>query len=334
MSEISFLFHLAWFVFASLPPLHLYFLLNQFLFIFFSSCLKITLSNSILWVNNLFWELVFHGCVLPNALPYRATSWLLFSCPVMSDSLWPHGLQDARPLCPSPSLKVCPKFASVMPFSHLILWHPLLLLPSIFPSIRDFSNKSAVHIRRPKHWSFSFSISPFNKYSGLISLKIDWFDLFAVQGTLGSLLQHHSSKTSILWHSAFFTVQLSQPYMTTEKTIVSTIRTFAGRVMCLLLNTLSRFVIAFLPRSNCLLISWLQSPSPVILEPKKRKIVTTSTFSLSICLEVMGPDAMIFIFLISFKLVLSLSSFTIIKRLSSSSSLSTIRVVSPAYLRL
>ena len=235
--------------------------------------------------------MVFHGCVLPNDLPYRATLWLLFSCPVMSDSLRLHGLQDARSLCPSPSAKVCPKFASVMPFSHLILWHPLFLLPSIFPSIRDFFNKSAVHIRWPKHWSVSFSISPSNKYSGLISLKIDWFDLFAVQGTLGSLLQHHSLKTSILWCSAFFTAQLSQPYVTTGKTIALTIQTFTGRVMSLLFNTLSRFVIAFLPRNNHLLISWLQSPSAVILESKKRKSVTASTFS-SVCQKATGLDTL------------------------------------------
>ena len=146
---------------------------------------------------------------------------------------------------------------------------PLLLLPSIFPSIRVFSDESALHIRWPKYWSFSFSISPSNEYSGLISFRIDWFDRHAVQGTLKSLLQHHSSKASILWHSAFFIVQLSHPYMTTGKTIALTRRTFVGKVMSLLFNTLSRLVITFLPRSKRLLISWLQSPSAVILEPKK-----------------------------------------------------------------
>ena len=159
------------------------------------------------------------------------------------------------------------------------LWRPLLLLPSVFPSTSDFSNELAIWIRWPKYWSFSFSISPSNEYSGLISIKIDWFDLPAVHGTLSLLLQHDSLKASILWCSAFFMVQLSQLYVTTGKTIALTIWTFVGKVMFLLFNTLSRFVIAFLPRSNCLLISWLQSPSTVILEPKKRKPVTTPTFS-------------------------------------------------------
>ena len=150
-----------------------------------------------------------------------------------------------------------------MPLNHLILCHPLLLLPSIFPSIRVFSNESVLHIGWPKYWSFSFSISPSNKYSGLISFRIDWLDLLAVQGTLKSLLQHHSSKASILWHSAFFIVQLSYPYMTTGKTIALMRWTFVGKVMSLLFNMLSRLVITFLPRSKCLLISWLQSPSAV-----------------------------------------------------------------------
>ena len=168
---------------------------------------------------------------------------------------------------------------SVMPSNHLILCHPLLLLPSIFPSIRVFSNQSVLCIRWPKYWSSSFSISPSNEYSGLISFKMDWLDLLAVQGTLTSLLQHHSSKASILWRSAFFIVHFSYPYMTTGKTIALTRWTFVGKVMSLLFNMLSRLVITFLPRSNCLLISWLQSPSAVILEPKKRKSVTASTFS-------------------------------------------------------
>ena len=160
---------------------------------------------------------------------------------------------------------------SMMPSSHLILCCPLLLLASIFPSIRVFSNQLVLCIRWPKCWSFSFSISPSNEYSGLISFRMDWLDLLAVQETLKSLLQHHSSKASILWCSAFFTVQLSHPYMTTGKTIALTRRTFVGKVMSLLFNKLSRLVITFLPRSKHLLISWLQSPSAVILEPKKNK---------------------------------------------------------------
>ena len=159
-----------------------------------------------------------------------------------------------------------------MPSNHLILCRPLLLLPSIFPSIRVFSNESALHIRWPKYWSFSFNISPSNEYSGLISFRMDWFDILVVQGTLKSLLQHHSSKASILWHSAFSIVQLSQPYMTTGKTIALTRRAFVSKVMSLVSNVLSRFVIAFLPSSKYLLISWLQSPSAVILEPPKNKV--------------------------------------------------------------
>ena len=156
-----------------------------------------------------------------------------------------------------------------MPSNHLILCRPLLLLPSIFPSIRVFSKESVLHIRWPKYWSFSFSISPSNEYTGFIYFRTDWFDLLAVQGTPKSLLQHHSSKASILWHSAFFIVQLSHPFMTTGKTIALIGWTFVGKVMSLLFNMLSRLVIAFLPRSKRLLISWLQSPSAVILEPPK-----------------------------------------------------------------
>ena len=173
-----------------------------------------------------------------------------------------------------PVLLHLPEFAQtalVMPSSHLTLWHPLLLLPSVFLSIRDFSNESAICIRWPKYWSFSYSISLSSECSGLISHKIDWFDLLTVPGTLMSLLQHHSVKISILWHSAFFKVQHSQPYVTTGKTIALTIRTFVGRVMSLLYNTLLRFVTAFLPRSKSLVISWLQSPSSVILILKTHK---------------------------------------------------------------
>ena len=182
----------------------------------------------------------------------------------------------------------------LMPSNHLILCRPLLLLPSIFPSIRVFSNESALHMRWPKYWSFSFSITPSKEHPGLISFRMDWLDLLAVQGTLKSLLHHHSSKASILRRSAFFTVQLSHPYMTTGKTIALTRRTFVGKVISLLLNMLSRLVITL--RSTCLLISWLQSPSAVILEPPQRKSDTVSTVSPSICHEVMGPDAMIFLF--------------------------------------
>ena len=186
---------------------------------------------------------------------------------------------------------------SVMPFNHLILCHPLLLPPSIFLSIRVFSNESVLCIRWPKYWSFSFSISPSNEYSGLISFRMDWLDLLAVQGTLKSLLQHYTSKASILWCSAFLIVCLSHLYMTTGKTIALTRWTFVGKVMSLLLNILSKLVIAFLPRSKHLLISWLQSPSAMILEPQKIKSVTVSIVSPSICHEMMGPDAMILVFL-------------------------------------
>ena len=158
-----------------------------------------------------------------------------------------------------------------MPSNYLILCHPLLLLPSIFASIGFFSNESVLHIRWPKCWSFSFSISPSDKYSVLISFRMDWLDLLTVQGTLKSLLQHHSLKASILQHSAFFIVQLSHPYMTTGKTIALTRWTFAGKVKSLLFSMLSSLVIVFLPRSKCLLISWLQSPSADILETKKTR---------------------------------------------------------------
>ena len=172
-----------------------------------------------------------------------------------------------------------------MTSNHLIFCCPLLLLPSIFPSIKIFSNESALFIRWPKYWSFSFSTGPSNEYSGLIFLRMDWLDLLAVQGTLKCLLQHHISKASILQCSAFIMAQLSHPYMTTGKTIALTIQTFVGKVMSLLFNTLSRLVIVFLQGAS-VLISWLQSPSAVILEPRKIKFATASIFSLSICHEV------------------------------------------------
>ena len=165
---------------------------------------------------------------------------------------------------------------SVIPSNHLVLCRPLLLPPSIFPNILVFSNESVLHIRWPKYWIFSFSISPFNEYSGLISFRINWFDLLAVQGTLKSLL--HSPKASILWHSVFFMVQPLPPHMTTGKTIVLTRWTFVSQVMSLLFKMLSRLVIAFLPKNKCLLISWLQSHSAVILEPKKMKSDTVHSF--------------------------------------------------------
>ena len=200
----------------------------------------------------------------------------------MSNSLRPHELQHTRPPCPSPTPRVHPptSIESVMPSNHLILCRPLLLLPSIFPSIRVFSNESAVHIRWPKYWSFSFNISPSNEHPGLISFRMDWMDLLAVHGTLKSLLQHHSPKASILRCSAFFIVQLSHPYMTTGKTIILIKWIFVNKVMSLLFNMLSRLVITFLPWSKRLSISWLQSPSAVILEPGKIKSTTVSP---SIC---------------------------------------------------
>ena len=183
---------------------------------------------------------------------------------------------------------------SVMPSYRLILCHPRLLPPSIFPSIRVFSNELALPIRWPKYWTFS--ISPSNEYSGLISFRMDRLDSLAVQGTLKSLLQHHSSKAFILWRSAFFIIQLSHPYMTTGKTIALTRQTFVGKVMPLLFNMLSRLVIAFLPRSTHLLISWLQSPSAMILEPPQHKFSHCFHCTPPICHEVIVPDAMILVF--------------------------------------
>ena len=276
-------------------------------------------------------------------------------------TLRPCGLQHARPPCPLPTPGVYSNSCPLSRWGHLILCCPLLLPPLIFPSIRVFSNESVLRIRWTKYWRFSFSISPSNEYSGLISFRMDWLDLLAVQGTLKSLLQHHNSKASILQHSAFFIVQLSHPYMTTGKTIALTRwifvgkvtalvfmtfymttgkiialtrQTFVDKVISLLFNMLCRFVITFHPRSKHLLISWLQSPSPVILESKKAKSDTVSIVSPSICHEVIRPDAKILVFwMLSFKPAFSLSSFTFIKRLFSSS-LSATRVVSSAYMRL
>ena len=270
------------------------------------------------------WNCVQNKSVEAPEAPVSSVSHL-----VVSNSLWPHPWAAAHQAFPSitnsRSLLKLMSIKSVMPSNHLILCRPLLLSPLIFPSIRVFSNELVLYIRWPKYWSFSFSISPSNEYSGLISFRMDWLDLLAVQGALKNLLQHHSSKASILQRSAFFIVQLSHPYITTGKTIALTRWTFVGKVMSLLFNMLSRLVIAFLPRSKCLLISWLLSPSAVILEPRKIKSLTVSIISPSICHEAMGPDAMMILvfWMLSFKLTFLLSSFTFIKRLFSSSSLST-----------
>ena len=198
---------------------------------------------------------------------------------------WTAARQASLSITNSQSLLKLISIESVMPSNHLILCRPLLLPPSIFPSIRVFSDESVLHIRLPKYWSFSFSISPSSEYSGVISFRMDWLDIFAVQGTLKSLLQHHSSKASILQHSAFFIVQLSHPYMTTGKTKAVTRWTFFDKVMSLLSNMLSRLVITFLSRSSHPLISWLQLPSAMILEPLKIKSDTVSTVFPSICHE-------------------------------------------------
>ena len=203
-----------------------------------------------------------------------------FSCSVMSYSLWPHGLQYSRLPCPLPTPRACSNSCPLSSWCHLTISSSVVPFTSYlqsFPASGFFSNESALRIRWSKYWSFSFS--PSSEYSGLISFRIDWFDLLAVQGTLKSLLQHHSSKASILWRSAFFMVQLSHPYMTTGKTIALTRWNFVSKVISLLFNMLFRLVIAFLPRSKCLLISWLQSASAVILESRKIKSVTVSIVS-------------------------------------------------------
>ena len=261
-----------------------------------------------------------------------------FSHSVVSNSLQPHGMQHARPPCPSPTSRAYSNSCPLSQWCHPTIspsCHPFFLPPSIFPSIRVFSCESVLCITWPKYWSLSLNNSLFNEYSGLISFRMDWLDLLAVQQTLKSLLQHHRSKDSTLQHSALFIVQLSHTYMTTGKTIALTRRTSVAKVMSLLFNKLSRLVKTFVPRSKRLLISWLQSPSSVILEPPKIKSDTVSTVSPSICHEVMGLDAMILVFwMLIFKANFLLSSFAFIKRLFSSSSLSAVRVVSSAYLRL
>ena len=255
----------------------------------------------------------------------------LLSCVRLFATPWTAAHQASWSITISLSFLKLKSTESVMPYNHLLLCHSHLLLPSIFPSIRVFSNKSAFCIRWPKYWSFSFSNNPSNEYSRLISFRIDWLDLLAVQGTLKSLLQHHSSKASILQPSAFFIVQLSHPYKTTGKIIALTRQIIVGKMMSLLFNMLSSFIIAFIPRSKRLLISWLQSPSAVILEPPKVRFLTDSIFSPSIGHEVMGLDAMILVFwILSLKPTFSLSSFTFVKRLFSSPSLSALRVVSSA----
>ena len=240
----------------------------------------------------------------------------------------------ASPPCPSPTPGVHTTHIhrlgdAIQPSHPLSSPSPPAPNPSQHQSLFQWVNSSH-EVAKVLEFQY-FSISPSNEYPGLISFRMDWLDLFAVQGTLKSLLQHHSAKASILRCSALFTVQLSHPYMTTGKTIALTRWTFAGKVMALLLNMLSRLVVTFLPRSKRLLISWLQSPSAVILEPRKIKSCTVSTLSPSISHEVMGPYAMILVFwILSFKPTFSLSSFTFIKRLFSSSSLSAIRVASSA----
>ena len=209
------------------------------------------------------WSATVHGVARGwTGLSDKHLGSVRFSCLVMSNSFRPHGLQHTTPPCPSPTPGASSNstsIESVMPCNHLIFCCPLLFPPSIFPSIRVFSNESVLHSRWPKYWSFSFSISPSNEYSGLISFRMDWLDLLVVQGTLKSLLQHQSSKVSVLRCSAFFTIQLSHSYMTAGKTIALTRWTFVGKAMSLLFNMLSRFVIPFLPRSKHLLMSWLQS---------------------------------------------------------------------------
>ena len=254
----------------------------------------------------------------------------------MSDSLQLYGLHHARLPCPSPTPGACSNSCPLSQWCHPTISSSVVLFSSrlqSFPASGSFP-MSQLHIRWPKYWSFSFSISPSNEYSGLIFFRIDWFDLLAVQGTLKSLLQHHSSKASILQCSAFFIVRFSYPYMTTGKTITLTRWTFVGKIMSLLFNMLSRLFIAFLPRSKCLNFMAAVTICSDVGAPQIKPL-TVSIVSLSICHEVMRPDAMILVFwTLSFKATFSLSSFTFIKWLFSSSLLSAIRVVSSEYLRL
>ena len=249
----------------------------------------IQVTTMVWWVtqSHIFWSVKSSGPSVQFSSVQSFSRVWFFATP------WIAALQASLSITNSRSSLRLTFIESVMPSSHLILCHPLLLLPPIPPSIRVFSNESTLHMKWPKYWSFSFSISPSKEHPGLISFRMDWLDLLAVLETLKSLLQHHSSKASILRYSVFFTVQLSHPYMITGKNIALNRRTFVGKVMPLLLNMLSRLVITFLPRSKRLLISWRQSPSVVILEPRKIKSDTVSTVSPSICHEVMGSDAMI-----------------------------------------
>ena len=299
----------------------------------------------ILQTMSLWWQLspdllILLNLQCPISMLYLKTDTIFSSVQLLSHvrlfaTPWIAARQASLSITTSRSSLRLTSIESVMPSSHLILCRPLLLLPPVPPSIRVFSNESTLHMRWPKYWSFSFSVIPSKEIPGLISFRMDWLDLLAVQGTLKSLFQHHSSKASVLRLSAFFTVQLSHPYMTTGKTIALTIRTFVGKVMSLLFGILSRFVVVFLPRNKHLLISWLQSLSEVILEPQKIKSVTVFIGSPSICHEVMGLIAMVLVFwMLSFNPAFSLCSFTFIKRLFKSSSLSLIRMGSSAYLRL
>ena len=238
----------------------------------YKTLIKKTKDDTKRWKDKLCFELVVVSIRLLSHVPFFGTLWLAAHQASLSLTIFQ-------------SLLKLMSIESVQLLNHLILCRPLLLLLSVSPHIRVFSNELAFHIRWPKYWSFSFSISPSIENSGLISFKIDWLDLLEVQGILNSLIQHHNSKTSVLWCSAFFMVQFSNLYITTGKTIALTIQMFVGKVMSLLFNMLSRFVIAFLPRSEPLLISWLQSLSTVILQPKKRKSVNASTFSLQFAMK-------------------------------------------------
>ena len=248
-----------------------------------------------IWINcHTFFSISFSG-ILVVVVQFLSRVWL-FATP------WTVAHQASVSFTISLSRLKLMSIESVMPSNYLILCCPLILLSSIFPSIRVFSNKSALYSKWPKYWSFSFNPSPSSEYSGLISFRTDWFDILAIQGAPERLLQHHSLKASILWHSPFFMVHLSHPHMTTEKTIAFTIWTFVSKVISLFSYILSRLVITFLPRRKHLLIVWLQSLSTVILEPENMKSDTVSTISPSIFHEVMGPDGMILVFwILSFK---------------------------------